>query len=122
MGVMLVIDEHGDVVADIDAVPARKGNNADRDYFQAHKARAGLGLYIGQPVVSRLTGERMLPFSRRINKPDGTFGGVVLGSLKLSYFTRLFSQIDLGREARSTCTCATARGSCASPTWRPTSA
>ena len=98
MGVMIVIDEHGDISADIDAVPPRKGNYIDRDYFQVHKARAGLGLYVGQPIISRLTGERMLPFSRRINKPDGSFGGVVLGSVKLSYFTHLFSQIDLGRD------------------------
>ncbi len=48
--------------------------------------------------MSRLTGERMLPFSRRISKSDGTFGGVVLGSVKLSYFTHLFRQIDLGRD------------------------
>ncbi|MCJ2125188.1 sensor domain-containing diguanylate cyclase [Methylobacterium sp. J-077] len=98
MGVMIVIDQHGDIIADIDAVPPRKGNYADREYFQVHKARAGLGLYIGRPIVSRLTGERMLPFSRRINKPDGTFGGVVLGSVKLSYFTRLFGEIDLGQD------------------------
>ena len=99
MGVMIVIDEHGDITADIDAVPPRKGNYLDREYFQVHRARAGLGLYVGRPIVSRLTGERMLPVSRRINKPDGTFGGVVLGSMKLSYFTRLFSQIDLGRDS-----------------------
>ena len=99
MGVMIVIDEHGDITADIDAVPPRKGNYLDREYFQIHRARAGLGLYVGRPIVSRLTGERMLPFSRRINKPDGTFGGVVLGSMKLSYFTHLFSQIDLGRDS-----------------------
>ena len=98
MGVMIVIDDHGDIIADLDAVPPRKGNFVDRDYFRAHKARADLGLFIGQPLVSRLTGERMLPFSRRITKPDGTFGGVVMGSVKLSYFTRLFSQISLGRD------------------------
>ncbi len=99
MGVMLVIDERGDIVADLDAIPPRKGNYADREYFQVHKARAGLGLYVGRPITSRLTGERMLPFSRRISKSDGTFGGVVLGSVKLSYFTHLFQQIDLGRES-----------------------
>ena len=99
MGVMLVIDENGDILADLDAVPPRKGNYADREYFQVHKARAGLGLYVGRPIVSRLTGERMLPFSRRINKADGTFGGVVLGSMKLSYFTHLFRQIDLGADS-----------------------
>ena len=96
MGVMLVIDAHGDIVDDIDALPARKGNYADREYFKVHQARDGLGLYVGAPIVSRLTGERMLPFSRRINKPDGSFGGVVLGSVRLAYFTHLFSEIDLG--------------------------
>ncbi len=40
MGVMLVIDERGDIVADLDAIPPRKGNYADREYFQVHKARA----------------------------------------------------------------------------------
>lgn len=97
MGVMVVIDEHGDIAADLDAVPPRKGNYADREYFRVHQLRAGLGLYVGRPIVSRLTGEQMLPFSRRITKPDGTFGGVVLGSVKLSYFTSLFRKIDLGQ-------------------------
>jgi diguanylate cyclase (GGDEF)-like protein len=96
MGVMLVIDENGEITDDIDAVPPRKGNYADREYFQVHRTQTGLGLYVGRPIVSRLTGERMLPFSRRIDKPDGSFGGVVLGSVKLSYFLHLFSEIDLG--------------------------
>lgn len=96
MGVMIVLDETGNIVADLDAVPPRKGNYTDRDYFQAHRALADVGLFIGRPLVSRLTGERMLPFSRRITKPDGSFGGVVMGSVKLSYFTRLFDQINLG--------------------------
>ncbi|MCJ2087143.1 diguanylate cyclase [Methylobacterium sp. E-005] len=98
LGVMLVFDENGDNIIDAGAVPARKINNADRPYFQEHKAQADLGLFIGKPMVSRLTGAQTLAFSRRIDKPDGSFGGVVLGTLKLSYFTRLFSQIDLGRD------------------------
>ncbi|GJD73907.1 sensor domain-containing diguanylate cyclase [Methylobacterium goesingense] len=98
LGVMFVLDENGDVVEDAAASPPRKGNYADRDYFQAHKANRRLGLYVGRPIVSRLTGERMVNFSRRIDKPDGSFGGLVLGSLKLSYFGRLFDQIGLGRD------------------------
>ena len=98
LGVMLVIDADGDVAADAGAVPPRKGNYADRDYFQVHKARSDVGLHIGRPLISRLTGERMLPFSRRIANPDGSFGGVALGTLKLSYFTRLFDRISLGHE------------------------
>ena len=98
MGVMFVLDERGDVIIDEGALPPRKGNYADREYFRAHKAKPDLGLYIGHPLVSRLTGERMLPFSRRIAKPDGSFGGVAYGSLKLSYFSRLFDRLGLGQD------------------------
>ena len=96
LGVMLVLDERGDIVEDAGSVPPRRGNYADRDYFEAQRAERDLGLYVGRPLVSRLTGERMLPFSRRIDKPDGSFGGVALCTLKLSYFTRLFDQLGLG--------------------------
>ncbi|MCJ2012238.1 sensor domain-containing diguanylate cyclase [Methylobacterium sp. J-076] len=98
MGVMFVLDERGDIAVDEGAVPPRQGNYADREYFRIHKTRTDIGLYIGQPIVSRLTGERMLPFSRRIDRPDGSFGGVAFGSLKLSYFSHLFEPVGLGRD------------------------
>jgi diguanylate cyclase (GGDEF)-like protein len=98
IGVLLVIDEHGAIGIDSGALPPRKGNYADREYFRIHRESAGLGLLIGRPLVSRLTGERMIPFSRRISKPDGSFGGVVLGTLKLDYFSHLFEQLGLGRD------------------------
>lgn len=98
IGVMLVLDENGDAVIDAAGYPPRELNNADRAYFQAHKARADLGLYISRPLVSRLMGAPIVVLSRRIDKPDGSFGGVALASLKLSYFQRLFDRIGLGRE------------------------
>lgn len=98
MGVMLVLDENGDSVIDAHAVPARRINNADRAYFQHHKARADLGLVISPPLYSRLLGEPVIVLSRRIDKPDGSFGGVVLATLKLSYFSSLFDRIGLGEE------------------------
>lgn len=96
IGVMLVLDADGNSVIDANAVPARKANYADRDYFLAHKARSDLGLHISRPLVSRLTGARMIVLSRRLNKVDGTFGGIVLGTLRLEYFSRLFDQLGLG--------------------------
>ncbi|GJD56331.1 sensor domain-containing diguanylate cyclase [Methylobacterium dankookense] len=98
LGVMLVIDADGDIAVDAQALPPRKGNYADREYFTVHKARRDVGLYIGRPLVSRLTGERMLPFSRRIDNADGSFAGVALATLKLSYFVRLFDRLGLGRD------------------------
>ena len=98
LGVMLVLDENGDSILDASSLPARRVNNADREYFRAHKDSADLGLYISKPLVSRLTGVPIVVLSRRIDKPDGSFGGVVLGSLKLSYFSHLFDQIGLGQD------------------------
>ena len=98
MGVMLVLDENGDSILDSGSVPARRVNNADRAYFQLHKARGDLGLHISPPLMSRLLGESVIVLSRRIDRPDGSFGGVVLASLKLSYFSTLFDRIGLGRE------------------------
>ncbi|WP_019906060.1 sensor domain-containing diguanylate cyclase [Methylobacterium sp. 77] len=98
MGVLLVLDEKGDSILDGNAIPARPTNNFDRDYFQAHKAQGGRGLYISRPLISRLTGARVMVLSRRLDRADGSFDGVVLGTLKLSYFTRLFDSIGLGRE------------------------
>lgn len=98
VSVVLVLDEHGDSVMDAASATARRTNNADRDYFKAHAARPDLGLYISHPIVSRLTGTPVIALTRRINKPDGSFGGVALASLSLSYFSRLFDRIDLGRQ------------------------
>ncbi|KQQ31374.1 dethiobiotin synthetase [Methylobacterium sp. Leaf123] len=98
MGVMLVVDENGDSTIDASSNTARRINNADRTYFQAHKMQANLGLHISRPLISRLINEPVIVLSRRIDKPDGRFGGVVLASLKLSYFSGLFARIGLGRE------------------------
>jgi len=93
-----VLGENGDGVIDAAQVPPRKVNYADRDYFQGHKASGDLGLHISRPHVSRLTGARMVVLSRRIDKPDGSFGGIALATLNLSYFGRLFGQLGLGRD------------------------
>ena len=98
MGVMLVVDENGDSIIDANSDTPRRLNSADRSYFQDHKTHADLGLHISRPLISRLLGEPVIVLSRRIDKPDGSFGGVVLASLKLSYFSRLFARIGLGRE------------------------
>ncbi|GJE49723.1 hypothetical protein GOFOIKOB_2763 [Methylobacterium tardum] len=98
MGAMFVLDENGGSLFEAAQTPARKVNYADRDYFQAHKARGDLGLYISRPLVSRLTGIRMVVLSRRIDKADGSFGGIVLATLKLSFFGRLFDRIGLDED------------------------
>ena len=74
-----------------------QGNNSDRAYFQHHRTHAGREVYVGHPVRSRSTGVWVLPVSRRIDHPDGSFAGVVLVTLKVDFFERIYDEIDVGK-------------------------
>jgi len=71
---------------------------SDRDYFQRLKANPEAGLVTSTPVIGRITRSWILLVSRRINRPDGSFGGIVSAAVSLDYLTRLFAAVDLGRE------------------------
>ncbi len=97
LGAIHVLDARGDLVIDSRVVDPQGHNGADRDYFQAHAGRDDLGLYVGGPVRSRGDGEPVIGLSRRVNRADGSFGGVVVGTLHLAYFKHLFSTAKLDR-------------------------
>jgi PAS domain S-box-containing protein len=97
LGAIFVLDENGNVILDSRADPPRHANLSDRDYFQVQRDRKDVGLYVSAPYQGRLTnGAWSIALSRRIEHPDGSFAGVVMGSLRLSYFQRLFEGVDLG--------------------------
>ncbi|WP_182085922.1 diguanylate cyclase [Aureimonas sp. ME7] len=94
---ILVLDRDGNVVRDAGGIPPRRDNFSDRTYFQVHANGTARGLYISAPFQRRLTGsDDVLGLSRRINAPDGSFGGVVVGTLRLSYFRALLERTTLG--------------------------
>jgi diguanylate cyclase (GGDEF)-like protein len=94
---VFVYDADGSWLAN--ALPAPvKANNADREYFRYHQAHPGRGTLVGKPVRSRSTGILVVPVSRRIDRPDGSFGGVALVTLDLGYFGRFYERFDIGRE------------------------
>ena len=73
-------------------------NLADRDYFQVHQYRPDIGLYISRPFKGRLERrEDSIALSRRLADKDGKFAGIVVGTLRLSYFRDLFSRLNVGR-------------------------
>lgn len=93
---LLVLDKEGNVIRDAGRFPPRTDNFSDRSYFQAHVHDRGLGLFVSTPFQRRLTGEdEVLGLSRRINAPDGSFAGVVVGTLRLAYFRDLFERAEL---------------------------
>lgn len=92
-GHTLVFDRTGKLIISSRSLNPEPLNYADREYFQYHATHPGNGLHISQPLVSRLTGRRVLIISRRLSDPDGTFAGVVLGSIYLDYFRQLFAAV-----------------------------
>jgi diguanylate cyclase (GGDEF)-like protein len=71
---------------------------ADRDYFKYHASNADREIHIGTPVRSRTSGHWILPVSRRINKPNGSFGGVAVATIELAYFQEFHNSFDIGRD------------------------
>ncbi|KPH77798.1 MULTISPECIES: diguanylate cyclase [Bosea] len=93
---LFVYDYNGNWLATTEKVQTRSLNNSDRTYFQHHRANDDRKTYVGDPVRSRSGGQWIITVSRRFNKPDGSFGGVVLATLDAAYFTRFYNQYDLG--------------------------
>ena len=89
-----VTNERGDVVESLaEFAPT---NIVDREFFQTHR-HADLGrLLISEPVLGRVSGRWAITLTRRVNKPDGKFGGIVAISIEPQYLTELFATTTLG--------------------------
>jgi diguanylate cyclase (GGDEF)-like protein len=98
LGALVVLDANGLIVLDSLASPVRRGNFADREYFRIHHdAAQDIGLYISKPFQARLQGSIWsISLSRRVTRPDGSFGGIVSGTVKLDYVRQRFENVHLG--------------------------
>lgn len=90
-----IIDEHGIYI--LSNLPNHKPVDlSDREHFKVHIAADSNRLFISKPVLGRASGKWSIQMTRRINKPDGSFGGVVVVSVDPFYFTSLYSDVNLG--------------------------
>jgi diguanylate cyclase (GGDEF)-like protein len=98
LGALVVLDQNGSIILDSLSARPRKGNFGDREYFKVHRdSPHDIGLYVSKPFKARLQGGIWsVSVSRRVNRPDGSFAGIVSGTMTLDYFRRLFSRVALG--------------------------
>jgi diguanylate cyclase (GGDEF)-like protein len=73
-------------------------NNSDREYFIFHMNHEDRNAHIGLPIKSRSTGDWVIPVSRRINLPDGRFGGVALATIPVQYLLNFYTRFDIGTQ------------------------
>jgi len=91
---LAIADAEGRVVLHgLDTMP--NADVRDREWFSEHRKNKSLELLIGRPVMGRLTGRPVIPVSKRIDNPDGSFGGVIFTGVNTSYFTDFFTGADL---------------------------
>jgi len=97
LNAIFILDENGKVVEGSRTFSSKITDFSDRDYFTVHRNNPDVGMFLSHPLVSRVNNGWILAISRRISKPDGSFGGIVLGTLQLAYFQGLFEHVSLGQ-------------------------
>lgn len=70
---------------------------AHRVHFKANVDADPDRLVIGEPIIGRISGKWTVHVARRINKPDGAFGGVAVVAIDQGYFSRVYEEVRLGR-------------------------
>ncbi len=75
---------------------SRRSTVADRDYFVFHSTNVEDRIFISPVEKGRISGKYRFRISRRVFNPDGTFGGVVLGTVKPESFTHYFQELKIG--------------------------
>ncbi|MDB5619224.1 diguanylate cyclase [Tardiphaga sp.] len=77
-------------------------SNYDRPYFIYHRENPDPSMRINAPLMSRLTGQTTIVLSKRIDKPDGSFSGVVVAGIDDDYFDKFYRSFQLGEDASIT--------------------
>lgn len=93
---LLVVDARGKWLMSSKGRFPTGTSSADRSYFLHHREDASDNVFIGAPIRSRSTGEWVITVSRRFKDGQGRFGGVIVATLGIENFLRLFGKIDIG--------------------------
>lgn len=95
IGMSAITDAEGQIQLTSDPEQRKFPNLGDIPAFKAHRADRTIGLIISAPDRSRLSGRSIVRLSRRIDNPDGSFAGIVVGALFLDYFQTLFQRLHI---------------------------
>lgn len=93
---LFVYDAEGRWLVNSEATANTNRNNSDREYFIFHRDNQSASTLISAPIISRSSGEWIIPISQRINNPDGKFAGVVLATLSIKNLVADLDHFQIG--------------------------
>jgi diguanylate cyclase (GGDEF)-like protein len=99
---LLVLDAKGHVLVTAAGVAKAPLDMSRSPTFLHHLASSDPGVFISPPMRSVLDGQWVIKLSRRVNGPDGSFGGVVIACVPTRFFEDFFSTFDVGRHSAIT--------------------
>lgn len=88
-----LIDDTGRIINFSRTWPIPRIETADRDFYAYFRDHNDPGIFIGKPVINKVTGAWVITLTRRVNAPDGTFLGIVLGVVNVRYFQEFYGAI-----------------------------
>jgi signal transduction histidine kinase len=92
---LFVIGADGFITHDSDHPATPRVSLADRDYFKVHESDPSVGLHIGRPLLSRSVRRWFVSVSRRVDRPDGSLGGIVVAAVEPAFYDRFFGELRL---------------------------
>ncbi|KRQ02384.1 diguanylate cyclase [Bradyrhizobium manausense] len=93
---LAIIDDRGNWLTSPGAIAS---TFSDDMFFRHHQLSPKREAFVGHPVKSLLDGQSVVTLSRRFNKPDGSFGGVVLATISAGYLSHFYEQFEIGRNS-----------------------
>ncbi|MDA9479276.1 diguanylate cyclase [Bradyrhizobium sp. CCBAU 65884] len=93
---LAIIDDQGNWLTSPGTIGSTLSDDA---FFRYHQLSPKREPYVGRPVKSLLDGQWVVTLSRRFNKPDGSFGGVVLATISSKYLSHFYEQFEIGRNS-----------------------
>jgi len=77
--------------------PTRRVDLSDRGYFDYHRNHTDPALRIGDPIISRTDYKWLIPLTRRLSRPDGSFDGVMLSGVDPAYYLGFYDSLRLDK-------------------------
>jgi diguanylate cyclase (GGDEF)-like protein/PAS domain S-box-containing protein len=84
------------LIIDLPKIPDNCSLAGAADY-EYHRTHADQGPHLSPPERAIGSDTWVIPLSRRFNRPDGNFAGIVVTGISIPYFTHYYDTFDIGR-------------------------